>query len=47
MDSDNTQDKKETTCGCDCAACMRGDHEHCETGLCKWHKTDEADDEDE
>ncbi|HEU5187992.1 MAG TPA: hypothetical protein VFT87_05845 [Candidatus Saccharimonadales bacterium] len=40
MDQDN-----QVTCGCYCAACKRGDHEPCDTGVCKWQKTN--DDEDE
>ena len=39
-------EKEKKDCGCTCEACMRGDHENCQTGMCKW-KSEEDEDEDE
>ncbi|HSW37535.1 MAG TPA: hypothetical protein VLG37_04185 [Candidatus Saccharimonadales bacterium] len=31
-------------CGCHCEMCMKGEHDHCTTGLCEYKKaeSDEA-----
>ncbi len=44
MQEEDTKDMK--TCGCSCENCMKGDHEHCETGMCQWKKPDADGDED-
>jgi hypothetical protein len=33
--------KEMQNCGCECENCMKGDHEHCTTGMCKFKKTDD------
>jgi hypothetical protein len=38
------EETENKTCGCDCENCMKGDHQACVTGLCKYKAPDATDD---